>query len=53
MGASPTQLTVISYGEERPLATGTGEASWSQNRRAEFRVTTGASTEGVTVNGTL
>ena len=53
MGASSSQLTVISYGEERPLANGSGEGSWSQNRRAEFRVTTGASKENVTVRGSL
>lgn len=53
MGASSGQISVISYGEERPLAAGAGESSWSQNRRAEFRVKTGASAENVTVNGTL
>ena len=35
-GASAKQMSVISYGEERPLATGHDEASWSQNRRVEI-----------------
>lgn len=30
------QLTTISYGKERPLATGHDEASWAKNRRAHF-----------------
>ncbi len=29
-------LTMISYGKERPLATGHDEASWGKNRRAHF-----------------
>jgi peptidoglycan-associated lipoprotein len=35
-GGSAGQLTVISYGEERPLATGSNEEAWSQNRRVEI-----------------
>jgi len=35
-GASPNQITVISYGKERPAVEGTGEAVWSKNRRAEL-----------------
>ncbi|MBN2800407.1 MAG: OmpA family protein [Deltaproteobacteria bacterium] len=38
MGVSRDRIAVISYGEERPLATGESESVWSQNRRAEFRV---------------
>ena len=30
--------TIISYGKERPFATGSDEASWQQNRRAHFVV---------------
>ena len=41
-GASPSRLTALSYGEERPLARGESESIWSQNRRAEFRVLTDA-----------
>jgi peptidoglycan-associated lipoprotein len=40
-GISPSRLTTISYGEERPLERGGSESAWAQNRRAEFRVTSG------------
>ena len=33
-GIDPSRLTVISYGKERPVALGSDEASWAQNRRA-------------------
>ena len=33
-GIDPSRLTTISYGKERPLATGSDESSWAQNRRA-------------------
>jgi peptidoglycan-associated lipoprotein len=33
-GISPTRMTVISYGKERPDATGSDEDSWAKNRRA-------------------
>ena len=33
-GISPARLTTISYGSERPVATGSDEASYAQNRRA-------------------
>jgi len=35
-GASASQLTVVSYGEERPLCTESTEACWAQNRRVEI-----------------
>lgn len=35
-GAAPDQITLTSYGEERPAVTGRDESSWSQNRRAEL-----------------
>ncbi len=35
-GGSPIQLTVISYGEERPVCTESNEGCWSQNRRVEL-----------------
>jgi len=35
-GASATQITVVSYGEERPVCTESNEACWSQNRRVEI-----------------
>jgi peptidoglycan-associated lipoprotein len=33
-GISPARITTISYGSERPVATGSDEAAWAQNRRA-------------------
>ena len=33
-GVSPSRLTTISYGKERPLALGSDEESYAQNRRA-------------------
>ncbi len=36
LGVSKNRLSVISYGEERPLVAGSSEAAWAQNRRAEF-----------------
>ena len=33
-GIPAARLSVISYGKERPVATGSDEASWAQNRRA-------------------
>ena len=35
-GASATQLTTVSYGEERPAQTGSDEESWRLNRRVEL-----------------
>lgn len=37
-GIDAARLSVISYGKERPFATGSDEASWQQNRRAHFRI---------------
>ena len=34
MGVDAGRMTVISYGKERPDATGSDEASWAKNRRA-------------------
>ncbi len=39
LGVDGGRLGVVSYGEERPFATGHDEASWSQNRRVHFRIT--------------
>ena len=36
LGISPDRIETISYGEERPLAVGHNEGSWSQNRRDDF-----------------
>jgi|SRR5687768_11320091 len=35
-GAAATQLTTVSYGEERPTQTGSDEESWRLNRRVEL-----------------
>lgn len=35
-GANASQVTTISYGEEKPAATGHNEESWKQNRRADL-----------------
>jgi len=40
-GVEGARIEVISYGEERPLATGTDESSYANNRRDEFDVTAG------------
>jgi peptidoglycan-associated lipoprotein len=37
LGAADAQMEAVSYGEERPKATGRDEASWAQNRRADIR----------------
>lgn len=36
-GADADQIKVVSYGEERPAATGHTETSWSKNRRVEIK----------------
>jgi peptidoglycan-associated lipoprotein len=36
MGASADQVTAVSYGKDRPRATGHDEDSWRQNRRHDF-----------------
>jgi peptidoglycan-associated lipoprotein len=33
-GVSPSRITTISYGKERPIALGSDDQSWAQNRRA-------------------
>lgn len=38
LGVSPQQLMTISYGEVRPLMTGSSEDAWRLNRRVEFRL---------------
>ncbi|MBI5889541.1 MAG: peptidoglycan-associated lipoprotein Pal [Nitrosomonadales bacterium] len=35
-GAKTSQIETMSFGEEKPRATGHDEASWSQNRRADI-----------------
>lgn len=36
-GIPEGRMTTVSYGEERPAAQGSGESSWSRNRRVELR----------------
>ncbi len=35
-GAADSQLSTVSYGEERPAAAGSDESAWTQNRRVEI-----------------
>jgi peptidoglycan-associated lipoprotein len=35
-GVQATRITIISYGEERPICTEHNEACWARNRRAHF-----------------
>jgi peptidoglycan-associated lipoprotein len=37
VGVADTQMETVSWGEERPKATGHDEAAWSQNRRADLQ----------------
>jgi peptidoglycan-associated lipoprotein len=40
-GLDASRFETQSFGEDRPMAQGSNERAWSQNRRAEFRITTG------------
>lgn len=51
MGVASGRVTLVSFGEERPLAEGSGPSVWSRNRRAEFRVL--RSPPDVPVTGTV
>jgi len=35
-GIAPRRIQVVSWGKERPEASGSGESAWSRNRRADF-----------------
>ncbi|MBF0294928.1 MAG: peptidoglycan-associated lipoprotein Pal [Magnetococcales bacterium] len=35
-GVEPSRIRTVSYGKERPLVNGHGEAAWSKNRRADL-----------------
>jgi len=39
LGVNPARISTISYGKERPVATGSNEAAWKQNRRGVTKVT--------------
>jgi len=34
LGIDPARISTVSYGKERPIALGSDEAAWAQNRRA-------------------
>jgi peptidoglycan-associated lipoprotein len=36
LGANDSQIETVSFGEEKPRATGTSEDSWRENRRADI-----------------
>lgn len=38
LGVTANRLSVISYGEEKPLEQGQSEETWAKNRRAEFLI---------------
>ena len=38
LGVNPGRVNTISYGKERPVATGSSEAAWTQNRRGVTKV---------------
>jgi peptidoglycan-associated lipoprotein len=40
-GIPEAQIEIISYGEERPAASGGDESAFAQNRRDEFEITSG------------
>ena len=37
LGAADNQIEAVSYGKERPAASGSDEAAWAKNRRAELK----------------
>jgi len=39
LGVGDGRIETISYGEEKPVATGHDESSWQQNRRADIKYT--------------
>jgi peptidoglycan-associated lipoprotein len=43
-GIADARIETISYGEERPIAQGSDESAYAQNRRAEFEINAGAQT---------
>jgi len=38
LGIESSRLSTISYGEERPAASGSGESAWAKNRRDDFKI---------------
>ena len=48
-GIAQSRIEIISYGEEVPVAVGSSEEAWSQNRRCEFVIT---NTKNPNIKGT-
>ena len=42
LGVNPSRIKTISYGKERPVALGSNDAAWAQNRRGVTTITGGA-----------
>lgn len=42
LGVNPSRIKTISYGKERPVALGSNESAWAQNRRGVTTITGGA-----------
>lgn len=40
-GIAQGRIMTVSFGEDRPLVSGTGESVWAQNRRDEFSIMSG------------
>lgn len=40
-GLDESRFSIVSFGESRPLAQGSNEQAWAQNRRGEFVITAG------------
>ena len=38
LGVSPSRITTVSYGKERPAVPGANESAWAQNRRSVTKV---------------
>src|SRR6185369_8328131 len=38
LGVKPENLSIISYGKEKPAVIGSDEAAWAKNRRVEFEI---------------
>jgi len=50
LGVDGARLEIVSFGEEKPLQSGSDESAWAVNRRAEFRV---FKNSDVPVDGTI
>jgi peptidoglycan-associated lipoprotein len=40
-GLAQNRFEIVSFGEGRPVAMGSNEQAWAQNRRGEFVITAG------------